>query len=105
MSVFTALFLACFLLNVESIPVKLWKLKDSNLDKARDQSPIIILFQKNDTNGTLFHDGLKEAIKRMEKFGVNAGEINCTEYARACKNKGVKKNSVLRYYPFVLKKY
>ena len=99
---FATLLLSLVLLfSVESRPIKLWKLNDKNFQKARDQSPILILFSKaNSTNSTLLLEGMKEALPRMEQFGINAAEINCTLYPKLCKNHGVKHPPLLRFYPF-----
>ena len=97
----STLILYLLFTHTESRPVKLWHLKESNLAKAKEQTPILLLYYRvNDTNSSELLPALKEAITRMDKFGVNAAIINCTHYPKACKNDGIKKGSQLKYIPY-----
>ena len=91
---------------LQSKPIHLWKLKESNFDKAREQYPVVILFRATEPEDIeadeQLHTEFNKSLANLEQYGVNAAVLSCNNAPKVCKNLGIKDESILKYFSFVL---
>ena len=97
------LFLLIVIISSFTKPVKVWKLKDSSFERAKEQYPLVLFFHtyETDEDDEQFYKEFLKTTESLEIFGINAAEINCSVSRKTCKSHHIPERSQVRYFRFV----
>lgn len=93
---FFLLILPCYLK-----PIKIWKLKDSNFEKAKEQYPLVVnFFRTDDEESSSYKIALNESLSGLEKTGINVASFDCQQFPKTCKRYNIKSTPILMLFKF-----
>ena len=99
------LVLLFYFISTYSKPIHVWKLKENNFERAREQYPIVILFRATEPEDPeedeMLNTQFNASLNGLEEYGVNAAVLQCKHAPKVCKNLGIREESVIKYYSFV----